>query len=151
MPISALLFALSCASTPIDSRPESVASELADVVGVSVSESGDSSTFSVMLLSPDTGCSQYADWWEVLTLDGALVSRRVLGHSHVDEQPFTRSGSLMVDPGQELWVRAHMNPGGYGGQAMRGSVAGGFVAAELDASFAAELASEQPLPDGCAF
>lgn len=151
MPISALLFALSCASTPIDSRPESVASELADVVGVSVSESGDSSTFSVMLLSPDTGCSQYADWWEVLTLDGALVSRRVLGHSHVDEQPFTRSGSLMVDPGQELWVRAHMNPGGYGGQAMRGSVAGGFVAAELEASFATEVAGEQPLPDGCAF
>lgn len=128
-----------------------MAGVLADVVEVSVTGGDDSSTFSVSILSPDTGCGQYADWWEVLSLDGALVSRRVLGHSHVDEQPFTRSGSVEVDPDQELWVRAHLNPGGYGGQAMRGSVAGGFVAAELDASFAAEVASEQPLPDGCAF
>lgn len=151
MTFTALLFAFSCASAPVSVPSQTQDGETADVVGISVEGSGQTQTFSVSILSPDAGCERYADWWEVLSLDGALVTRRVLGHSHVDEQPFTRSGLVELDSEQEVWVRAHMNPGGYGGQAMRGSVDQGFEAAALDVGFAAELAEAQPLPDGCAF
>lgn len=139
-------------SSDPDPDPEPDPTGLADVVQVSVSGEAAAAVFSVTLSSPDTGCTQYADWWEVLSQDGALITRRVLGHSHVDDQPFTRSGSpVEVSPQADLWVRAHMNPGGYGGQAMRGSLEQGFEIAALDEGFAAELAEVEPLPDGCAF
>jgi hypothetical protein len=84
--------------------------------------------------SPDTGCDQYADWWEVLDEEGQLLYRRVLLHSHVGEQPFARSGgSVSVGTEQIVWVRAHMNSRGYGRVAFRGSVQDGFVAFELAA------------------
>jgi hypothetical protein len=69
----------------------------------------------------------------------------------VDDQPFTRSGSpVELDASETVWVRGHMNPDGYGGQAMVGSVAGGFVAGELSADWASDLAELSPLRDGCA-
>ncbi len=122
---------------------------LADVLSVSAR----GSSFSVEIRSPDLGCSQYADWWEVVTPGGELVYRRILAHSHVDEQPFTRSGGP-VEVGAEdtVIVRAHMNPGGYGGRALRGSASAGFSAdPSITASFAADLATAEPLPSGCAF
>jgi hypothetical protein len=73
-------------------------------------------------------------------------------HSHVDEQPFARSGGpVSISAEQTVWVRAHMRPSGYGGVAMRGSVRAGFSAAPLAADFAAALATQPPLPDRCAF
>lgn len=124
----------------------------ADVVQVSASGEGRSYRLSVTLESPDTGCEQYADWWEVITLEGDLVYRRILAHSHVDEQPFTRSGGpVSVAADQAVIVRAHMSNGGYGGQVMRGSVAEGFSADMLEASFAEGVAERAPRPDGCAF
>jgi hypothetical protein len=88
----------------------------------------------------------------VISQEGELLYRRVLLHSHVNEQPFTRSGGP-IDVGADtvVWVRAHMNSGGYGGVAFKGSVNGGFVEAALDVGFAAQLEGEPPLPDGCAF
>ena len=81
-----------------------------------------------------------------------MLTRRVLIHSHVEEQPFTRSvGGLMVQPDDTVIVRAHMSVGGYGGSAMRGTVAGGFSPAELPADFAAELETQRPLPTNCTF
>lgn len=124
----------------------------ADVTTVQASGQSGAYRFSVGIRSPDKGCSQYADWWEVVSTDGKLLYRRVLLHSHVSEQPFTRSGGpVPIQPDTVVWVRAHMNTGGYGGVALKGSVNAGFTASEMPAGFAAKLAAQPPLPDGCAF
>lgn len=126
--------------------------EAAAITGVSTSGNEGAYTFAVEITSPDKGCDQYANWWEIVTLDGDLVHRRILGHSHVNEQPFTRSGgSVSLTANQEVWVRVHMNNTGYSQQAYKGSVANGFAAASTPDEFASELETEAPLPDGCAF
>lgn len=110
------------------------------------------STFAVTIRSPDTGCEQYADWWEVLSEEGQLIHRRVLAHSHVDEQPFTRSsGPVKVARGQVSIVRTHMHPAGYGTQALRGTISAGFEEIVLPEGFAAAVASEGPQPPPCAY
>ncbi len=125
---------------------------VADITNVTASGQENAYSFSVTIQSPETGCDQYADWWEVLSEDGELLYRRILAHSHVNEQPFTRrGGSVRISPNQIVWIRAHMNHSGYGGQAFRGSVAEGFRTADLAPSFAHEVAAEAPLPNGCAF
>ena len=124
----------------------------ADILSVVANGSENAYTFAVEIRSPDTGCDQYADWWEVVTEDGALIYRRILGHSHVSEQPFTRSGGpVQIGPDEIVIVRAHMHPTGYGGTAFRGSFSGGFEEIQLEADFAPELENADPLPNGCAF
>lgn len=122
---------------------------LADIVSVEVSSSF---VFSVGIQSPDTGCDQYANWWEVVTPDGTLLYRRILAHSHITEQPFVRSGGPVeeIDENTEVYIRAHMHPTGYGGAAYKGTVSSGFTPFALDEDFAEELASSDPLPTGCA-
>ncbi len=122
------------------------------VTAVSTSGNEGNYTFRVTLSSPDTGCDQYADWWEVLDTDGMLLYRRILAHSHVNEQPFTRSGGAVpIQEDTEIYVRGHMNTTGYGTRVMKGSVANGFQAVNAAADFAADLAGQEPLPDNCAF
>ena len=124
----------------------------ADVTSVDVSGNEGDYTFRVEVSSPDTGCEQYADWWEVVSEDGELIYRRVLLHSHVNEQPFTRSGGpVEIEADTDVWVRSHMNNSGYGGEAFFGSAETGFEKMELDKEFAADLENREPLPDGCAF
>lgn len=124
----------------------------AKVTKVSVSGDANSYTLNVTIESPDTGCDQYADWWEVIDLEGNLMYRRILAHSHVTEQPFTRSGSdIEITANTQVYVRAHMNTSGYGTQVQKGSVEGGFIAVDLDVEFAKDLEKEEPLPSGCAF
>ena len=123
----------------------------ARVEGVEVTGSAGEYTFSVTVSSPDTGCDRYADWWEVIRPDGSLVYRRILAHSHVDEQPFARGGSpVAVESHDEVIVRVHMNPDGYGDRGQRGSVADGFQPASVGA-IAPELASAPPQPETCQF
>ena len=109
-------------------------------------------TFDVTVQSPDTGCDQWADWWEVFTLEGELVYRRILLHSHVTEQPFTRSGGV-VDVGADdsIYVRAHMNNLGYGTQVFSGTVRVGLELDSLPVDFASDLEMEEPLPLDCDF
>ena len=125
------------------------------VQGVKVSGGENAYNFSVTLKSPDTGCEQYANWWEVISVDGnSLIYRRILGHSHVDEQPFTRSGgAVAITANTEVIIRAHMYPVGYGKEkiAMKGSVANGFTAFEIVEDFGADLEAVAPQPSGCAF
>jgi hypothetical protein len=153
------LSALLCLATVVACGPGASDAEtgapeppLADVVSVAVRGEPGALELEVGVASLDTGCEQYADWWEVVDTDGRLLLRRVLRHSHVDEQPFRRSaGPVEIEPERTVWVRAHMHPTGYGGQAMRGSVAAGFAPATTEPGFAAELAGSPPLPEGCAF
>ncbi|MCK4724755.1 MAG: hypothetical protein KAT29_03090 [Anaerolineales bacterium] len=124
----------------------------ADVQSISVNGQPGDYSFSVTVSSPDEGCSQYANWWEVLSPDGELIYRRVLLHSHVGEQPFTRSGGpVPIEPDTVVVVRAHMHLTGYGGKAMKGSVEQGFEPFELSPEAAAHLGEAPPLPEGCNF
>jgi len=74
--------------------------------------------FRVTLRHGDTGWKHYADKWEVLTLDGKLLARRVLLHPHEHEQPFTRSLGGVKIPGhvRKVRVRGHDKIHAFGGQ-----------------------------------
>jgi hypothetical protein len=135
----------------------------ANVTAVSVTGSAQSYTFNVSVESADVDCTQYADWWEVLREDGSLVYRRILEHSHTDENgtsdpdapgnTFTRSGGPVdVAENETVVVVAHMSVGGYDGMVMRGSVLEGFATApDMDAEFAAGVENDEPQPAGCLF
>lgn len=127
-------------------------SGFADVLSVKVSGDPGSYQFAVEISSPDSGCERYADWWEVIASDEGLSYRRILLHSHVNEQPFTRTGGpVQVLPDMVVYIRAHMNDSGYGGQAMVGTVLDGFKPVELEAGFGSGLERIPPLPENCAF
>ena len=155
MPLVAILaFALTSAcSGPTGPAPvDAQSTPRADVAAVSTRGNPGAYTFSVTVRSDETGCDRYADWWEVLREDGRLAYRRILAHSHVSEQPFTRSGGPVPANAEEtLVVRAHLAPGGYVGAALRGSVAEGFSAWTPPVGFAADVESAPPQPDDCAF
>lgn len=124
----------------------------AEVLSVEITGFEGDYTFSVEIKSPDTGCDQYADWWEVVSLDTVLLYRRILTHSHVNEQPFKRPGGpVNVKADQSIIIRAHMNNSGYGSQALKGSVQSGFTQATISASFGKRLETEEPLPGDCGF
>ena len=62
-----------------------------------------------------------------------------------------QGGPVKIDTDTIVWIRAHMHPGGYGGDAFKGSVKSGFKKTFLSPQFAADLAKTPPLPDGCDF
>jgi len=126
--------------------------QFADVLSVQVTGNPNAYQFAVEISSPDTGCEQYADWWEVFSEDSKLLYRRILLHSHVGEQPFTRSGGPVdIDADAVVYLRAHMNTVGYGGMLMKGTVQGGFKIAEVEAGFGSDLERVPPQPGDCAF
>lgn len=125
---------------------------VAEITDVSVSGEENQYSFNVTISSPDLGCQQYADWWEIIDLDGNLLNRRILAHSHVDEQPFTRLGEQFeITSTTEVYIRAHMNTTSYGAKVFKGSISDGFLADNLDPEFAKDLEEVEPLPSGCAF
>ena len=143
-------------STSVDTNEtdEPISNSGGTVVVTAIAVSGEENqyNFSITIESDDTGCDQYADWWEIIDFDGNLLFRRILTHSHVNEQPFTRSGGpVSLTASNTVYVRAHMNNSGYGIKAFEGSVADGFKAIDLSANFAKDLEKAQPLPESCAF
>ncbi|MDP6805210.1 MAG: hypothetical protein QF902_07735 [Rhodospirillales bacterium] len=99
----------------------------ADVVGVDIRPSGDGTfRIDVTVRHADTGWDHYADRWEVVAPDGAVLGVRVLLHPHVDEQPFTRSLSgVRIPQGiRTIRVRARDKADGYGGRETVVSVPG---------------------------
>lgn len=92
-----------------------------DVVDVKVDcPARDRCDFSVTVRHSDEGWDHYADRWEVLGPDGAMIASRTLLHPHVHEQPFTRSLSNVAIPDgiDRVIVRAHDSVHGYGGEEM---------------------------------
>ena len=73
--------------------------------------------FEATLKHADTGWDHYADKWDVVAPDGAVLGTRILHHPHVNEQPFTRSLSDVNVPGDIdiVTLRAHDSVHGYGG------------------------------------
>jgi len=137
---------------PSSKEPTMDKASFANVLSVSVTGEPGKYQFAVEVASPDTGCGQYADWWEVVSQDGELLYRRILLHSHVDEQPFTRSGGpVAIDANAVVFIRAHMNTTGYGGQVLQGTVQGGFELVEVKAGFGSKLERVPPQPEDCAF
>ena len=98
----------------------------ADVLFVKAVETSDGIwTFHVTVKHPDRGWKDYADGWDVVTEDGAVLKRdagspftRLLLHPHETEQPFTRSQSGIAVPERTstLTVRAHDIVDGFGGK-----------------------------------
>ncbi len=150
-----IMYSTSCKEdngTSTNETPNIDATALAEIVSVVVSGEESKYTFNVGIKSPDKGCNQYADWWEVISEDGTLIYRRILAHSHVDEQPFVRSGGgVNSTKDQIVYVRAHMNTSGYGTKVFKGNVVNGFQESTLDKTFATTLETVEPLPNGCAF
>lgn len=153
--IPLILYAISCKEdngTVENNTPDTNDQAIAEVISVSATGNENSYSFSVGIKSPDLGCNQYANWWEVISEDGTLLYRRILAHSHVNEQPFVRSGGpITISKEKIVYVRVHMNTSGYSNKAFRGSVSTGFQESALDKTFAGNLETMQPLPDGCAF
>jgi len=124
----------------------------ANVTAVETKGSDGAYRFAVTLKSTETGCDQYANWWEVLSKDGSLLYRRILVHSHPDTQPFTRSGgSINIGKDDIVYVRGHMNKLGYVGDVFRGTVFSGFKKVTKIPNFSKDIETLSPLPDGCAF
>lgn len=71
----------------------------ADIVAAEARQSADGTwSFDVTVVHADEGWDHYADAFDVLSLDGQLLSQRILAHPHVNEQPFTRSlGGVVID------------------------------------------------------
>ncbi|MDN5214544.1 hypothetical protein QQ020_20865 [Fulvivirgaceae bacterium BMA12] len=150
--IYSLLFLLACSSGKNDPVDKGDVSGKADVVAVSVSGQPGAYTFNTTVSSPDEGCQQYANWWEVVSADETLLYRRILRHSHVNEQPFARTGGpVAINQDDIVWIRAHMNNTGYGGEAFKGSVSKGFVKTVMPEGFAAALETQDPQPGKCPF
>ncbi len=152
----ALVF-IGCTSSSISNKDNNkteniTATVKADVKHISATGTENNYNFSVTVKSDETGCAQYADWWEVLKQNGTLIYRRVLFHSHPSEQPFTRSGgSIDIKEDEKVYIRVHMNNKGYTGNIFFGSVKDGFALADDKPTFSYSIETEAPLPDGCAF
>ena len=124
----------------------------ANVKGVGITGSEGVYRFAVTLKSDETGCAQYADWWEVLSEKGELLYRRILVHSHPDTQPFTRSGgNVILKPNDVVYIRAHLNKEGYVGDVMKGSANTGFKTVTDLPTFPKSIETQKPLPNGCLY
>jgi len=90
----------------------------ADVVKVeAVGQSDGTWRFMVSVSHGYTGWDHYANKWDVVGPDGAVLGTRVLLHPHESEQPFTRSLGGVKIPAQitQVLLRAHDSQHGYGG------------------------------------
>lgn len=93
----------------------------ADVVDAKVRQGANGTyDFDVTVRSNDRGWDYFADAFEVLTVDGRLLGRRVLLHPHENEQPFTRElhGVRIPDGIDRVVIRARHKPKGYEGRTL---------------------------------
>ena len=114
-------FALLLGLWPAWTTGHAIAGE-ADVVDVKITKEGAGTyRFDVTVKHADEGWKHYADAWDVVGPDGAVLGTRKLAHPHEDEQPFTRSlsGVRIPDGIGEVTLRAHDSVHEWGGAEMR--------------------------------
>jgi hypothetical protein len=114
------------AAIAIASAGASYAGE-ADVVAAEATQSPSGSwRFDVTVRHSDEGWDHYADAWDVLSPDGAVLATRVLLHPHEYEQPFTRSLTGVEIPAgiDAVSIRAHDSVHGYGGITLKVTLPG---------------------------
>ncbi|MEL6224591.1 MAG: hypothetical protein AAFR31_18300, partial [Cyanobacteria bacterium J06627_8] len=129
-------------------------------------------TLTVQIQSPDKNCAKHADWWEIVTPDGSLISRKLINTVSKDEQPFSSSiSSVEIKDDQTVLIRAHFQgtyfssndllvddrlrsyvggfheKSGYADQALKGSIDEGFKIVRISENFAKWLEKKDPLPD----
>lgn len=121
MPPLAMIARLTIAAALVGGAATALAGE-ADVLDAAIAPADDG-TFRVeaTVRHADEGWDHYADAFEVVAPDGAVLATRTLLHPHVDEQPFTRSlGDVAIPAGVgEVIVRARDSGHGYGGRGVR--------------------------------
>lgn len=89
---------------------------------------------------------------EIIDEEGNLLYRRILSHSHVNEQPFVRSGGPVdIAENSFIYIRGHMNTNGYGTKVFSGTITDGLKEDFLEEDFAIELAEANPQPSECVF
>lgn len=91
----------------------------ADVLEVEIRKDGDGTyTITATVEHGDDGWDHFANVWEVLGPDGAVLAVRELAHPHMNEQPFIRSKSGVKIPEgvTEITVRAGDLVHGFGGE-----------------------------------
>ncbi|MCJ8336954.1 MAG: hypothetical protein MJK10_00635 [Pseudomonadales bacterium] len=72
-------------------NPQAFASETFIDKVVAQENSQGSYRFDVTLAHADKSWDHYANLWQIETLQGEVLGKRVLLHPHISEQPFTRS------------------------------------------------------------
>jgi len=90
----------------------------ADVLAATARPAGDDTwTITATIKHADTGWEHYADGFEIVGPDGAVLGVRTLFHPHVNEQPFTRSLAGVRIPADvtAVQVRAKDKVHGFGG------------------------------------
>ena len=96
-----------------------VSADPADVTNVHVERYASGRySFAVTVNHPDEGWDHYADGFEVLGAKGERLTRRILRHPHVDEQPFTRirGGVRLPETVGAVTVRARCSVDGFVGK-----------------------------------
>ncbi len=75
-------------------------------------------SFSVTIRHADTGWDHYANRFEIVGPEGAVLATRILRHPHVGEQPFTRNlgGVRVQNAVSEVEIRAGDLVHGRGGE-----------------------------------
>ena len=72
--------------------------------------------FTVTVKHNDEDWDHYVKSWEILDMNGKILSVRALRHPHVNEQPFTRSTTAIIpDDVDQVIIRAYDSVHKYGG------------------------------------
>ena len=100
----------------------SAAAGEADIVDARATRTGDGAwRFDVTVSHADEGWEHYADRFDIVAPDGAVLGERILLHPHVTEQPFTRSltGVKIPDGVMFVEIRANDKVHGLGGKTLK--------------------------------
>lgn len=97
--------------------PSSILAGEADVIAAEAEPiGGDFYRISVTVRHQDKDWDHYVKSWEVLNMNGKVIGVQGLRHPHVNEQPFTRSATVIIPAHiDKVMIRAYDSIHGTGG------------------------------------